>query len=136
MQDKANIVDAEKAKGVIFGLAIPDALGYPTEFMSLSAIKDRCGDAGIRDLPDPALYTDDTQMTVAIAEALVRAGDRDFDAIMDAVRDEFIKWRHSPEDKHVPRDVYPAGVEHMECYVLWTEAGPENAEGCGSAILS
>ena len=34
-------MDADKSKAVIFGFAIGDALGYPTEFMSLSQIKDR-----------------------------------------------------------------------------------------------
>lgn len=39
-------MDLEKAKGIIFGLAIGDAVGYPTEFMSLSQIKQRYGAAG------------------------------------------------------------------------------------------
>jgi len=31
--------DLNKARGLIFGLAIGDALGYPTEFMTLDRIK-------------------------------------------------------------------------------------------------
>jgi len=50
----------EKAKGMLFGLAIGDALGAPTEFLSLNKIKEKYGPQGITDLPDPALYTDDT----------------------------------------------------------------------------
>lgn len=45
---------------MIFGLAIGDALGRPTEFMSLSSIKRTYGEKGITDLPEPALFTDDT----------------------------------------------------------------------------
>ena len=134
MQDEANIADAEKAKGVIYGLAIGDALGYPTEFMSLSAIKDRYGDAGIQDLPEPALYTDDTQMTIAIAEALIRAGDKDVDAIMDAVRDEFIKWRHSPENNRAPGNACLQGVGNLERGIHWTRSGVADSKGCGSAM--
>ena len=37
----------DKSKTLMFGLSIGDALGYPTEFMSLSQIKDRCGDSGM-----------------------------------------------------------------------------------------
>ena len=66
----------ERAKGILFGLAIGDALGYPTEFMTLGAIKARYGPQGIFDLPEPALFSDDTQMTLAVTEALVEAGDR------------------------------------------------------------
>ncbi len=65
-----------RAKGVIFGLAIGDAFGRPTEFMSLSNIKREYGDRGIQELPEPALFTDDTQMSIAIAEALISAGER------------------------------------------------------------
>jgi len=69
-------MDTNKAKGVIYGLAIGDALGRPTEFMSLSGIKADYGKRGINHLPEPALYTDDTQMSIAIAEALIRTGNR------------------------------------------------------------
>ncbi len=51
-------MDNEKAKGLIFGLAIGDALGYPTEFMTLGRIKADFGPYGITDFPkSPALYT-------------------------------------------------------------------------------
>ena len=78
----------EKAQGIIYGLAIGDALGRLTEFMSLSAIKKKYGEKGIQDLPDPALFTDDTQMSIAIAEALVKAGEKDIESIMVAVKEE------------------------------------------------
>jgi len=59
-------VSLEKAKGVILGLAIGDAMGAPAEFMTLGQIKRVYGARGIRDLPDLAVYTDDTQMSIAI----------------------------------------------------------------------
>jgi len=74
-------MDLDKSKGMIYGLAIGDALGRPTEFMSLSAIKTTYGEKGIQDLPDPALYTDDTQMSLALAEALVSVGEKDIESI-------------------------------------------------------
>ena len=124
----------DRAEGMIYGLAIGDALGYPTEFMSLSAIKDRYGDEGIQDLPDPALYTDDTQMAITIAEALIKAGYRDVDAIMDAVRDEFIKWRHSPENNRAPGNACLQGVRNLERGIHWAESGVADSKGCGSAM--
>ena len=95
--------DLNRAKGVVYGLAIGDALGRATEFMSLQSIKSTYGQDGITDLPEPALFTDDTQMSVAIAEALIRAGEKDLEAIMQAVKDEFVKWLHSPENTRGPR---------------------------------
>ena len=59
-------MDLDKAKGIIYGLAIGDAIGRLTEFKSLPKIKSEYGKKGISDLPEPALYPDDTQMTVAI----------------------------------------------------------------------
>jgi len=55
---------------MVYGLAIGDALGRVTEFLSLHDLKSAYGQDGITDLPDPALFTDDTQMSIAIAEAL------------------------------------------------------------------
>ncbi|MEW6664332.1 MAG: ADP-ribosylglycohydrolase family protein [Thermodesulfobacteriota bacterium] len=127
-------MDLDRAKGVIYGLAIGDALGAPTEFMKLDQIKARYGEDGIRDLPDPALFTDDTQMSVAIAEALVRAGEKNVDAIMEAVREEFIKWLHSPENNRAPGGTCLKGVANMEKGVHWTRSGVANSKGCGSAM--
>lgn len=127
-------MDEDKAKGLIFGLAIGDALGYPTEFMSLSRIKEKYGEEGIRDLPDPALYTDDTQMTIAIAEALISAGDQDVDTIMEAVCEELIKWRHSPENNRAPGNACLQGVRNMELGTHCAESGVADSKGCGSAM--
>ena len=73
-------------QGCIVGLAVGDALGWPTEFIhDLSIIRNSYGPDGLTDLVagrHPAgTYTDDTQMSIAIAEALVRAGERDIDSI-------------------------------------------------------
>ena len=127
-------MEIKKSKGLIFGLAIGDALGYPTEFMSLSQIKKRFGESGIADLPDPPLYTDDTQMSIAIAEALVSVVDQDVDSIMEAVRDEFIKWRRSPENNRAPGNTCLEGIRNMEHGVDWAESGVADSKGCGSAM--
>ena len=127
--------ELSKAKGMIFGLAIGDALGYPTEFMPLSAIKSKYGPNGIQDLlKSPALFSDDTQMTIAIAEALIKAGDQDLDTTMEAIRSEFIKWRHSSENNRAPGNACLAGVATMERGVHWSESGVADSKGCGTAM--
>ena len=128
-------MDNEKAKGLIFGLAIGDALGYPTEFITLARIKTEFGPKGIADFPkSPALFTDDTQMSIAIAEALIKAGDQDLETIMEAIKEEFIKWRRSPENNRAPGNACLAGVSNMERGVHWSESGVADSKGCGSAM--
>lgn len=127
-------MDLDKAKGILYGLAVGDALGRITEFISLSAIKTKYGEKGIQDLPDPALFTDDTQMSIAIAEALIKAGEKDIESIMVAVKDEFIKWYHSPENTRAPGRTCLTGVANMEQGVHWSESGVAGSKGCGSAM--
>ncbi len=127
-------MDLNRVKGVIYGLAVGDALGRLTEFMSLSEIKSKYGDAGITELPEPALFTDDTQMSIAIAEALIRAGEQNIDEIMVAVRDKFIKWHHSPENNRAPGNACLTGVANMEQGKHWSESGVAGSKGCGSAM--
>ena len=123
-----------KAQAILYGLAIGDALGYPTEFLSLSQIKAKYGETGIFDPPEPAFFSDDTQMSIAIAEALVRAGDQDLDSIMAEVRAEFIAWLHSPENNRAPGRACLAGVKNMAKGVHWSKSGVPNSKGCGSAM--
>jgi ADP-ribosylglycohydrolase len=124
----------KKAKGVIFGLAIGDALGYPVEFMTLDRIKSKYGSDGITTLPEPAIFSDDTQMSIAVAEALVRAGDKDIESLMAAVKEEFIKWLHSPENDRAPGRTCLEGVANMESGVHWSKSGIVGSKGCGSAM--
>ena len=124
----------EKVKGIIYGLAIGDALGASTEFLSLAQIKLKYGQKGITDLPDPALYTDDTQMSIAIAEALIRSGEKDIEEIMVGVKDEFIKWYHSPDNTRAPGRTCLTGVGKMEQGLHWSESGVAGSKGCGSAM--
>jgi ADP-ribosylglycohydrolase len=77
----------ERFHGCILGLAIGDALGYPAEFMSLSQIHEEYGPRGVQDFKPSGFhpagrFTDDTQMTIAVAEALIEAGHDDLDTLM------------------------------------------------------
>jgi ADP-ribosylglycohydrolase len=67
-------VRSDTAAGSLFGLASGDALGGPTEFLTVEQIHQRYGPGGPRELiGDPALVTDDTQMALAVAWALQEA---------------------------------------------------------------
>ncbi len=72
----------DRTLGMLYGLARGDALGAPVEFLSRGEIRVRFGPGGIKDLPAPALFTDDAQMTLAVAKTLAATGDQDLEVIM------------------------------------------------------
>jgi len=104
--------DLERTRASIIGLAIGDALGHPTEFVSsLRAIRERFGALGVTDLMPsgrhPAgTFTDDTQMTICVARALVRAGHAPLDDLMKVLAEEFVAWSRSKDN--TVRRVAPA----------------------------
>src|SRR5699024_11335714 len=60
---------SDRWRGVLYGLAYGDAWGWPVEFTSHSEIVRLHGLKG-PDFPTDAVVTDDTQMTLALADAL------------------------------------------------------------------
>jgi ADP-ribosylglycohydrolase len=127
--------DRDAARAVILGAALGDALGWPVEFLERSHIRAKYGRAGITAPPDPALYTDDTQMSAAIAEALIEAGEADLDALMDAIARRFIAWKNDPvTPTRAPGTTSIRGVNALEHGAPWREAGVKGSKGCGSCM--
>lgn len=129
----------EHFAGSIIGLAIGDALGRPTEFVgTLADLRAQFGPDGLTDfLPDahPAgTYTDDTQMTLAVAKALIHAGHKSLDELMSFMAAEFIVWCNSPDNDRAPGNTCLIGCRNMERGVPWRTAGVPGSKGCGSAM--
>ena len=88
--------------GSLLGGAAGDALGYPVEFSSEQGIGNRFGPSGIRTLEQAgslALISDDTQMTLYAANALVYAWETGCSR-EDALRlayDEWLRTQEEPE---------------------------------------
>jgi ADP-ribosylglycohydrolase len=123
----------DRFQGCLLGLAIGDALGYPTEFLTLKEIRKRHGPGGIQDIPgNPALHSDDTQMSVAIGLALVKAGHSDLDSLMEVVGQEFLRWFRSPENDRSPGNTSVKGCQDLESGVPWTQSGVVQSKGCGA----
>jgi ADP-ribosylglycohydrolase len=80
MFDRRAVRSRDAFRGCLLGGAVGDALGAPVEFMKLAEIRQRFGRSGVTELV-PAYgrlgaITDDTQMTIFTAEALIRAQHR------------------------------------------------------------
>lgn len=90
----------DRIRGVMYGVAVGDALGAPVEFMSADAIKKTHGrvktmiGGGWLNVK-PGEVTDDTQMTMCVAYGIVK---NPTDPI-PAIGEEFIRWYLSgPKD--------------------------------------
>jgi ADP-ribosylglycohydrolase len=127
------MTEQERARAVIYGLAVGDAMGYPIEFLKMNKISIIYGPFGIQEPPKTALYSDDTQTSIAVAEALIEAGDQDVESIMKVFTRRLIAWSNSPENTRHPGHTVTEAVRTLEAGVHWKEAG-SNAKGNGSAI--
>ena len=89
----------DRAAGVLLGCAVGDALGVPYEFtgdMEVSApgfIPEMRG-GGLGPY-DPGEWSDDTQMTMCIAQALADGADPLVDDGLDQVTHRFLAWKRA-----------------------------------------
>ncbi|WP_226486410.1 ADP-ribosylglycohydrolase family protein [Streptomyces parvulus] len=124
------------ATGALMGLALGDALGFPTEFSDVPAILAKCGPWREMRLPDPALVTDDTQMTLALGKGLRTAMDRGVLTpwgMAEPVRREFIAWNRSPENNRAPGNTCLRACDLLERTDRpWQDAGQIHSKGCGA----
>lgn len=137
--------------GCIAGGAAGDALGYVVEFMSRRQIVERYGSTGIRSYDSgrggPALFSDDTQMTLFTAEALLHAAETGEDCL-ECVRSGYVSWyaaqtgaceaaewsllAHNP---HMKASRAP-GVTCLNSLNMWSVGrSPKNdSKGCGGVM--
>jgi ADP-ribosylglycohydrolase len=94
--------DIEHFAGCLLGGAVGDALGYPVEFLSLDQIRAKYGPDGIQDLAlidGKARISDDTQMTMFTAEAILRARarfqDKGIRNVAMVIHRAYLRWLHT-----------------------------------------
>ena len=88
--------------GVLFGSAYGDALAAPTEFIrSPAQIRQSFAPSGPTDL-HAGRVTDDTQMMLAVARAVLDAPELTPAALEMTLRAEFVAWLHDPENNRAP----------------------------------
>ncbi|MFD5116575.1 ADP-ribosylglycohydrolase family protein [Streptomyces sp. NPDC058391] len=131
----ARAITKQAATGSLIGLALGDALGFPTEFNDVPSILAKCGPWREMALPDPAFVTDDTQMTLAFARGIRTAMDRGVLGplrLERPVRDEFVDWYHSPDNNRAPGDTCLTACRLLDSDRPWQQASQTGSKGCGA----
>ncbi|MBT2369655.1 ADP-ribosylglycohydrolase family protein [Streptomyces sp. ISL-10] len=123
------------ATGSLVGLALGDALGFPTEFNDVPSILSKCGPWREMELPEPAFVTDDTQMTLALGRALRTAMERGLlvgSRLLRPLREEFVDWYHSPDNNRAPGRTCMVACRKLDGDRPWQEASQIDSKGCGA----
>ena len=125
-------------KGALYGVAVGDALGAPLEFMSAEQIERRHGlvtemiGGGWLNV-EPGEITDDTQMTLAVAEGIAEEPENP----IEAIGERFVAWaRSGPKDigGTCSRSIHgaAAGGDKRPPEDAWFKASKDTAIGNGN----
>ena len=124
----------KQASGCVFGMAFGDALGFKTEFLSVGEILTRFPPNGPQEpVGNPALVTDDTQMALAVGEAL-RFAPQPYapDTLEKLLRSAFVRWMNSPDNDRAPGMTCMTACGALGRGLPWLEATVANSKGCGA----
>lgn len=129
------MITRDKIAGAVYGLALGDALGRDTEFMKLKSIHKAYGSYGYMPLPFPALFTDDTQMSIAVARALADARHFAPKELVRTLTNEFLRWK-SCDEPRAPGGTCMRGIAGLlaarKLHRSWIYASQVNSKGCGA----
>ncbi|MDX3242767.1 ADP-ribosylglycohydrolase family protein [Streptomyces sp. ME18-1-4] len=125
----------KRATGSLLGLALGDALGFPTEFNDVPSILAKCGPWREMELPTRALVSDDTQMTLAVGRGLRAAMDRGLltpEGLVQPLRKEFVDWYRSPDNNRAPGRTCLQACGLLQSGLPWQDASQIGSKGCGA----
>lgn len=127
-------MDQDHLKGYILGSAYGDALGEPVEFFDYEQIVAHYGSQGIQEPKNQAMFTDDTEMMMAVGRGIVRNKKAEIETMMNNVAKEFIKWLE--KTGIAPGNTCMSACMNLRKGKSWKESGIVNSKGCGSAMRS
>ena len=127
-------MDLQHIAGCLFGMALGDALGAETEFLDLYAIRRQFPPNGpLEPTGNPARVTDDTQMALAVGDALL-AAPRPYEpeSLSAELVRTFIDWYNSPDNDRAPGNTCLMACEKLVEGQPWYEASDIGSKGCGA----
>lgn len=127
-------MDYQHSAGCLIGMALGDALGAETEFLTVDAILQRFPPLGPQEPPgNPARVTDDTQMALAVAAALI-AAPRPYtpDTLGPALIRTYIDWYNDPDNNRAPGNTCLTACEALQAGQDWVHASQISSKGCGA----
>ncbi len=132
-------MNKSKISGCLYGLAIADSIGRDLEYLSKQEIIKKHGEQGLVDFPEKALYTDETQMTFSLINALLESKAESIENFMAAFSKEMILWHDLQENKDINR--FPSktcldACKQLKEGVSWDYSGSETSTGNASVIRS
>jgi ADP-ribosylglycohydrolase len=122
----------DRIAGCLFGLALGDALAAPTEFIrDVKEIQQRFGPNGPS--APSGRVTDDTQMTLAVGEALMQVTPPyTADKVEGPLRRSFVEWMDSPENTRAPGFTCISACRRLKEGGFWWDATVIGSKGCGA----
>jgi ADP-ribosylglycohydrolase len=124
---------AERYSNSLIGLAAGDAWGYQVEFVKY----DRMPSYPVAPPAQIWRVSDDTQMTLALHDALTDAGDKlgDVTAVTAAITARFLQWQTDPDNNRAPGATCMESLRRLRGGARWhdTEGAVESA-GCGAVM--
>lgn len=109
----------DKARGMLAGLAVGDALGAPVEFgytsQDISDLGDKVGHYQDSPMGPAGAWTDDTSMALCLADSLLECGGYDSYDIMD----RFYKWMTEGYRTYDGKPAGDVGIQTMKSLTLF-----------------
>lgn len=114
-----------RIKNTVYGLAIGDALGYPTEFISIEESLDKFGGQELSEWNDNLTISDDTQMSLALFNGFIEwqaSGDHE-NGFVYHVATEFLNWLDDGRNNRAPG---MACLNSLKALKQQSEGSPRN----------
>lgn len=120
-------------RNALIGLAAGDAWGYQVEFTSYASMP------AYPVAPPPEVWriSDDTQMTLALHDALVQVGPHldTIDVVTKSITDHFLAWQSDPDNTRAPGMTCLGSLSRLRAGAAWHDAdGALERPGCGAVM--
>ena len=129
----ANTRSAERYSNSLIGLAAGDAWGYQVEFVKY----DRMPSYPVAAPPQIWRVSDDTQMTLALHDALVDAGGQldNISTVTAAIGTRFLQWQTDPDNNRAPGATCMESLRRLREGAHWYDPeGAVDSAGCGAVM--